>query len=74
MPRVSTKPKPGPERRFDTELRVYVTQSQHDAVSNLAYREERLLSNMVRVLINEALLARNELPEAEMKRARESSA
>ena len=70
----SVRRKPGPPQRFDTELRVYVTQSQYDAVSNLAYREERLVSNMVRVLLNEALLARNELPEAEMQRAGESSA
>lgn len=51
----------GAPKRFDAELRVYVTQRQYDHVANLAEREERLLSNMVRVLLNEALAARNEV-------------
>lgn len=70
MPRVSMKSRPGPAKQFDTELRVYVTQEQYDSVAEQADREQRLVSNMVRVLLNEALSAR----EAEMKRAGESSA
>ena len=69
MPHMSAKTKPGPPQRFDTELRVYVTQAQYDDVAAEAEQEQRLMSNMVRVLLSEAL-ARRQI----MKRAGESPA
>ena len=57
--RKSKTGKRGPVPRFDTELRVYVTQDQYDSVATEAFREQRLISNMVRVLLKEALEARN---------------
>ncbi len=58
MPRIAAKTKPGPAQRFDTELRVYVTQEQYDDVAAEAEQEQRVISNMVRVLLSEALSAR----------------
>ena len=63
MPRAAAKTKPGPAQRFDTELRVYVTKKQYDAVAIEAEQEQRLMSNMVRVLLNEALAARSRARE-----------
>ena len=55
---MSQASKYGPPKRFDKELRVYVTQEQFEAVEAEAVKEERVTSNMVRVLLNEALRAR----------------
>ena len=74
MPRVSAKSKPGPAKQFDTELRVYVTRDMYENVELAASDEQRNISNMVRVLIGEALATRSRTPEAEMKRVGESSA
>lgn len=74
MPGVSDKPKPGPAKQFDTELRVYVTRDMYGRVEMEAVGEQRNISNMVRVLIGEALVSRSRTPEAEMKRAGESPA
>lgn len=62
----------GRPQRFDKELRVYVTQDQFDAVNNQAAAEQREVSNMIRVLLGEALDLRTQ--EATMKRAGESPA
>lgn len=62
----------GRPQRFDKELRVYVTSDQYMRVAEEADAEQREVSNMVRVLLNEALNAR--VQEAAMPRAGESSA
>ena len=62
------------QKRFDTELRVYVEQHMYDLVEQEARDEHRTISNMVRVLLGEAIAARTEAWEASMKRAGESSA
>lgn len=61
----------GRPKRFDRELRFLARQEQCDAVQFEADRDRRDLSDMLRLLVDEALEARL---EAEMKRAGESSA
>lgn len=60
----------GRPKRFDRELRFFARQEQYDAVQSEADRERRDRSDMLRLLIDEALQARTQ--EAEMKRAGES--
>lgn len=67
MSRVSDKPKPGPAKQFDTELRVYVTRDMYENVEMEANDEQRNISNMVRVLIGEALVARSIFPQTSPK-------
>ena len=56
--------KRGAPKRFDTELRVYVEQDMYDLVAQEAQSEHRNVSNMVRVLLSEAIAARSEAQTA----------
>lgn len=51
---------PKKPKTFDTELRVYITSDMDADLKEEADREERLISNMVRVLLGEALAARRQ--------------
>lgn len=65
----------GRPKRFDRELRFLARQEQCDAVQFEADKDRRDLSDMLRLLVDEALEARRgPSPEAEMKRAGESPA
>ena len=53
----------GPHQRFDTELRVYVTQAQMDDLKAEAERDRRTLADTVRLLLEDGLEARQPVAE-----------